>query len=113
MSQEPTPAVSVLPASASVGPQREVAEFGLTVSDPGDYTILLDGSADLAATLVDQDGTTVSAIEDGAGANPLQLHATLAPGTYTLRARAAKKGGAATVRVRVEPARGEHPTMDR
>lgn len=100
----PVPAVTIMPDRADMGPQREVAEFGLAVSDPGAYVVLLEGSADLAATLVDQDGMTVSAIEDASGANPLRLEATLAPGAYTLRVRSARKGTPASVRVTVTKA---------
>lgn len=106
MNAEPSavPAVSIMPESAEVGPQREVAEFGISVSDPGLYAFTLHGSADLAATLLDQDSMTVSAFEDESGANPLRLEARLAPGAYTLRARAARKGAPATLRVTVAPA---------
>lgn len=103
MSPEQQP-VTITPDHAHVGGAQEVAEFGLNVADPGPYAVVLEGSAGLAATLVDQDGVTVSATEDGAGANPLRLEAMLAPGAYTLRVRAARKGDATSVTVRIEPA---------
>ncbi len=96
------PAVGVTPDKGAVEAEHEVSTHGITVNDPGHYRITLTGSADLAATLMDADGVTVSSIEDNAGANPLALEADLSPGAYTLHVRAARKGGSSTVAVDVQ-----------
>ena len=96
-------AVALTPESGAVDAQSEVCVFGLQVSDAGDYHLRMDGSAPLAATLVDQDGVTVSTLEDGDGAQPLEFDVTLAPGAYALHVRAAEKDVAATIRVAVTP----------
>lgn len=98
-----TPIVSVLPDSGRVDANNEVCVFGLRVSDSGNFSLRIDGSAPLAATLIDEDGITISAIEDAGGANTLALDVTLMPGAYTLHVRAAEKGAPATVRVAVTP----------
>ena len=48
-----------------------------------------------------EDGVTVSALEDGGGAKPPTLEVTLTPGAYALHVRAAEKGTPATIRVGV------------
>ena len=90
---------NVMPATGEVGPHKEVSEHGVNIADAGPYRFTLTGSAELAATLVDEDGMTAATAEDESGANPLTLEATLAPGTYVLRVRAMKKGVAASLRV--------------
>ncbi len=98
-----TPAVALTPAQGAVDVQSAVSVFGLRVNDAGDFHLRIDGSAPLAATLVDEDGVTVSALEDGEGAQPLEFDVTLAPGAYALHVRAAQKDAAATIHVAVTP----------
>jgi hypothetical protein len=102
---ENTTSVSLTPDRGHVDAHDEVSVFGLHVNDAGEYHLHLMGSAPLAATLIDEDGVTVSTMEDGDGANPLELDVTLSPGAYTLHVRAAEKGEAARVQVAVSPQR--------
>jgi len=98
-----TPPISLTPSSGQVNAQEEVCTFGLRVDDAGAYRLQLHGSAPLAATLIDEDGVTVSALKDGDGANPLEFDMTLSPGAYVLHLRAAHKGDTATIRAAVAP----------
>lgn len=98
-----TPIVSVSPDSCKVDASSEVCVFGVRVNDAGDFDLRIEGSAPLAATLIDGDGVTVSALEDGGGANPLAFEVKLASGVYALHVRAAEKGASATIHVRVTP----------
>lgn len=92
---------NIMPAQGEVGPNKEVSEHGVNIADAGPYTFTLEGSAELAATLVDEDGMTAATAGDDSGANPLTLEANLTPGTYVLRVRAMKKGTPATITVSV------------
>lgn len=103
MVESTTPAVALTPEKGAVDAQSDVCVFGLIVNDAGNYHVRMDGSAPLAATLVDQDGVTVSTVEDGEGAQPLELDVTLAPGAYALHVRAAQQDAAATIHVAVTP----------
>ncbi len=99
-----TPAVSLTPQRGQVDTENEVSTFGLHVSDAGDYHLRIQGSAPLAATLMDADGVTVSATDDAEAIDRLELDLKLTPGTYTLHVRAAEVGEAATIEVDVAPA---------
>ncbi len=101
--QHPLPTLGFVPEDGEVDRENEVAVFGLNVGDARTYAVRIEGSAPLAATLIDGDGVTVSALEDGEGANPLEFEVTLAPGAYTLHVRAAQKGTASKVHVGVTP----------
>ena len=96
-----TPIVSVMPESCKVDASNEVCVFGLHVNEAGTFSVRIDGSAPVAATLTDEDGVTVSALEEGGGAKSPTLEVTLTPGAYALHVRAAEKGTPATIRVGV------------